>query len=102
MYFVYLFRLQFEKHFSDHVADIQKEREKEIRDINVHWQHRVEELQKQVTHAHSCLCSVILLHAVPIAGGEKNKKEIGRTATIIKPRFRRKRSKEIKKKQQLS
>ncbi|XP_026798807.1 protein FAM184B isoform X3 [Pangasianodon hypophthalmus] len=41
-------RLQFEKHFSDHVADLQKEREKEIRDINVHWQHRVEELQTQV------------------------------------------------------
>ncbi|XP_053475052.1 protein FAM184B isoform X2 [Ictalurus furcatus] len=41
-------RLQFEKHFSDHVADLQKEREKEIRDINVHWQHRVEELQTQL------------------------------------------------------
>ncbi|XP_060772834.1 protein FAM184B isoform X1 [Neoarius graeffei] len=41
-------RLQFEKHFSDHVAELQKEREKEIRDINVHWQHRVEELQTQV------------------------------------------------------
>ncbi|KAF4071543.1 hypothetical protein AMELA_G00274530 [Ameiurus melas] len=41
-------RLQFEKHFSDHVADLQKEREKEIRDINVHWQHRVEDLQTQL------------------------------------------------------
>lgn len=50
---VYLLRLQFEKHFSDHVADLQKEREKEIRDINVHWQHRLEELQEQVTHTHT-------------------------------------------------
>lgn len=54
-YTVCLFRLQFEKHFSDHVADLQKEREKEIRDINVHWQHRVEELQTQVTHSHTQL-----------------------------------------------
>ncbi|KAL7841911.1 hypothetical protein SRHO_G00256020 [Serrasalmus rhombeus] len=41
-------RLQFEKHFSDHVADLQKEREKEIRDINLHWQLRVQELQTQL------------------------------------------------------
>ncbi|KAK3507438.1 hypothetical protein QTP70_020628 [Hemibagrus guttatus] len=41
-------RLQFEKHLPDHVAELQKEREKEIRDINLHWQHKVEELQTQV------------------------------------------------------
>ncbi|KAK2865665.1 hypothetical protein Q7C36_001721 [Tachysurus vachellii] len=41
-------RLQFEKQLSDHVADLQKEREKEIRDINLHWQHKVEELQTQL------------------------------------------------------
>ncbi|XP_026872353.2 protein FAM184B isoform X2 [Electrophorus electricus] len=41
-------RLQFEKNFSDHVADVQKEREKEIKDLNHHWQHRLEELQTQL------------------------------------------------------
>ncbi|XP_027030231.2 protein FAM184B isoform X1 [Tachysurus fulvidraco] len=41
-------RLQFEKQLSDHVADLQKEREKEIRDINLLWQHKVEELQTQL------------------------------------------------------
>ncbi|KAI4879844.1 hypothetical protein NFI96_027526 [Prochilodus magdalenae] len=41
-------RLQFEKHFSDHVADLQKEREKETRDITHHWQRRVQELQTQL------------------------------------------------------
>ncbi|KAK3523144.1 hypothetical protein QTP86_020197 [Hemibagrus guttatus] len=41
-------QLQFEKHLPDHVAELQKEREKEIRDINLHWQHKVEELQTQV------------------------------------------------------
>ncbi|KAG7314032.1 hypothetical protein KOW79_022528 [Hemibagrus wyckioides] len=41
-------RLQFEKHLSDHVAELQKEREKEIRDIKLHWQHKVEDLQMQM------------------------------------------------------
>ncbi|KAI5607329.1 protein FAM184B isoform X1, partial [Silurus asotus] len=41
-------RLQFEKHFCDHVADLQKDKEKEIQDINLHWQRRIDELQTQL------------------------------------------------------
>lgn len=82
LYCVCLFRLQFEKHLSDHIADIQKEREKEIRDTNLHWQHRVDDLQRQVIHTlsnsytRSCLCFVNLIYVFYsisiLAGGTKS------------------------------
>ncbi|XP_051558302.1 protein FAM184B-like [Myxocyprinus asiaticus] len=41
-------RLQFEKQFSDQVAELKREREEEVKKINQQWQHRVEELQTQL------------------------------------------------------
>ncbi|XP_051994081.1 protein FAM184B-like [Xyrauchen texanus] len=41
-------RLQFEKQFSDQVAELKREREEEVRKINQQWQRRVEELETQL------------------------------------------------------
>ncbi|XP_062864671.1 protein FAM184B isoform X2 [Trichomycterus rosablanca] len=41
-------RLQLEKHFSDHLADLQKDRERELGDVNLRWRERVEELESQL------------------------------------------------------
>lgn len=52
---MYVFRLQFEKQFSDQIVEMKREREEEIRKMNQQWQHRVEELQTQVRHTDSFL-----------------------------------------------
>ncbi len=52
---MFVFRLQFEKQFSDQIVEMKREREEEIRKMNQQWQHRVEELQIQVTHTDSFL-----------------------------------------------
>ncbi|XP_051982283.1 protein FAM184B-like [Xyrauchen texanus] len=41
-------RLQFEKQFSDQVAELKREREEEVKKINQQWQQRVEELQTRL------------------------------------------------------
>ncbi|XP_030644187.1 protein FAM184B [Chanos chanos] len=41
-------RDQFEQRLSDHVAELQREREEEIREITQHWQLRIQELQTQL------------------------------------------------------
>lgn len=62
---MYVCRLQFEKQFSDQIVEMKREREEEIRKINQQWQHRIEELQTQVTHTLSFLRPIIhTVHSV--------------------------------------
>lgn len=71
-------RLQFEKQFSDQIVELKREREEETRKLNQQWQHRVEELQTQVTHNASFLrrsdtsCTRYFFPSLCVVGGEES------------------------------
>ncbi len=84
---MFVFRLQFEKQFSDQIVEMKREREEEIRKMNQQWQHRVEELQTQVTHTDSLLrpikhtvhtLSIIFSLCVVVGGEESTLREDGK------------------------
>ncbi len=84
---MYVCRLQFEKQFSDQIVELKREREEEIRKMNQQWQHRIEELQTQVTYTDSFLrpiihtahtISIIFLSLCVVGGEESTLREDGR------------------------